>query len=245
MKKLIAILLVLACMLAMGACSLGNGAGNGVTPPDETPITPSSNDEVQKILDELSELIRTSTPSQSKVTTVTGTKDVSLESELTITMGELSGKEAALYVHEYEEFNDLGATEIKTVTRETKEYVEGMGLRIDGGVWEDQPNFVRRLTPYRMNLDAEILQSVRTNEDNTVVSFIVPLESASDVFNNFDAKTIASMTSDIAVRIETDGSSVTAMNITYDMKSVTNMENPTVEIKAHYSYDLQSITLLK
>ena len=241
MKKLIAILLVVACMLAMGACG---GTGNGVT--DETPITPSSTTEAQKVLDALADLIRTSTPTQSKVNTVTGTADVNLKSELTITMGQLSGKEAALYVHEYESFNDLGAKEAKTLTVETQECVEGMGIRVDGGNWEpDQSSFVRRLQPYRMSLDATVIKSLRTSEDETIVSFTVPAENAGDVFTNFDAKTIASMISDVSVRIETDGSSVTVIEISYNSKSVPNMENPKVEIKAEYSYDLQSITLLK
>lgn len=245
MKKLIAILLVAACMLAMVACG-GSGSGNGVTDPNETPVTPSSTADAQKVLDALAELIRTSIPTQSKVSTVTGTADINLKSELTITMGELSGKEAALYVHEYETFNDLGAKEAKTLTVETQEYVENMGLRVNGGSWEsNQPNFVRRLQPYRMSLDAEVIKSLRTNEDETIVSFVVPRENTGDVFTNFDEKTIASMISDVSVRIETDGSSVTAIEIVYNSKSVPNMSNPKVEIKAEYSYDLQSITLLK
>ncbi len=239
MKKLIAILLVVACMLAMVAC------GGNVTSPGETPITPSST-EAQEILDALAELIRTSSPTQSKVSTVTGTADVNLKSELTITMGELSGKEAALYVHEYETFNELGAKDAKTLTVETQEYVEGMGIRVDGGKWEpDQSSFVRRLQPYRMSLDAEVIKSLRTNEDETIVSFVVPMENVGDVFTNFDSQTLASMISDVTVRIETDGSSVTVMEIIYNSKSIPNMENPKVEIKAEYSYDLQSITLLK
>ena len=239
MKKLIAILLALACTLALFACSAPPVGGDGE-------LNPPADAEVQDILDALSELIRTSTPTQSKVTTVTGNADINLKSDLTITMGELSGKTAALYVHEYESLNDVGATAAKTKVVETKEYVDGMGLRIDGGLWEvDQPSFVRRLTPYRMNLDGTLIKSVRASDDGMIVSFTVPMDNASDVFTSFDAKTIASMTSDISVRIETDGSSVTTMSIVYETKSVTNMANPTVEIKAQYSYDLQSITLLK
>ena len=239
MKKLIAILLALACMLAVCACSAPPAGGNeGLNPPADA--------EVQDVLDALSELIRTSTPTQSKVSTLTGNADINLKSDLTITMGELSGKTAALYVHEYETLNDVGATEAKTKVVETKEYVDGMGLRIDGGLWEtDQPSFVRRLTPYRMNLDGTLIKSVRTSDDGMIITFTVPMDNASDVFTSFDAKTIASMTSDISVRIETDGSAVTCMEIAYDTKGVTNMTNSKVEIKAQYSYDLQSITLIK
>lgn len=239
MKKLIAILLALVCMLSVCACSAPPAGGNG-------DLTPPADAELQEVLDALSELIRTSTPTQSKVATLTGNADINLKSDLTITMGELSGKTAALYVHEYETLNDVGATEAKTKVVETKEYVDGMGLRIDGGLWEvDQPSFVRRLTPYRMNLDGTLIKSVRTSDDGMIIAFTVPMDNASDVFTSFDAKTIASMTSDISVRIETDGSAVTCMEIVYDTKGVTNMTNPKVEIKAQYSYDLQSITLLK
>ena len=240
MKKLIAILLALACMFAVCACSTPPAGGT------DKPLTPPADTEVQDILDALSELIRISTPTQSQVSTVTGNADINLKSDLTITMGELSGKTAALYVHEYETLNDIGSTTAKELHKETKEYVDGMGLRIDGGIWEtEESSFVRRITPYRMNLDSTAIKSLLVSEDGLVVSFIVPLENAADVFSSFDAKAIASMTSDISVRIETDGSSVTYMGIEYATKSVTNMTNPVVTIKAQYSYDLQSITLLK
>ena len=102
MKKLIAILLVLACMSTVTACS-------GVVPPVTIPTTPpSTSTSTQEALDALDTLIRTSTPTQSKVVTFTGSADIHLKSELTITMGELSGKTAALYVHDYEYLNDVG-----------------------------------------------------------------------------------------------------------------------------------------
>ena len=241
MKKLIAILLVLACMLVMGACSLP------VNPPANTPTTnPPAASETQDILDALDDLIRTSAPTQSKVVTLTGSKYINLKSELTITMGELSGKEAALYVHEYESLNDVGDTAAITRARETKEYVEGMGLRVDGGFWEtEQPSFVRRLMPYRMSLEAKYIKSLSVNADKTEFSFIIPMDNASDVLTNFDAKTIASINSDISVNIKTDGSAVTFIGIVYNTKNVSGLESPKVEVKAEYSYDLQSITLLK
>ncbi len=238
MKKLIAILLVLACVLAMGACSVPPIGGNPPAPPVSS--------DTQDVLDAFSESIRTSAPTQSKVTTFTGNADINLKSELTITMGELSGKTAALYVHDYESLNDVGAEVAINRTVETQEYVEGMGLRIDGGVWEaDQSSFVRRLTPYRMNLDGELIKSFSADDSGTKISFVIPLENAYDVLTGFDAKTIASMTSDISVEIETDGSSVIFIGIVYTTKSVPNLQSPKVEIKAQYSYDLQSITLLK
>ena len=242
MKKLIAILLVLASMLVMGACSFP------VNPPAVNPpaVNPPAASGTQDALDALDDLIRTSSPTQSKVSTLTGSKDINLKSELTITMGELSGKEAALYVHEYESLNDVGGDVAVTRTVETQEYVEGMGLRVDGGVWEaDQPSFVRRLMPYRMSLDANYIKSLVMNEDKTEFSFVIPVDYASDVLTNFDAKTIASINSDISVVIKTDGSSVTFIGLVYSTKSVNNLESPKVEVKAEYSYDLQSITLLK
>ena len=242
MKKLIAILLALACMFAVCACSTPPAGGNNNNPS----LKPPADTSAQEILDALSELIRTSTPTQSQVSTVTGNADINLKSDLTITMGELSGKTAALYVHEYETLNDIGSDVAKSLIVETKEYVDGMGLRIDGGIWEtEESSFVRRITPYRMNLDNTLIKSLLVSEDGLVVSFIVPMDNAADVFTSFDAKAIASMTSDISVRIETDGSSVTYMGIEYATKSVTNMANPVVTIKAQYSYDLQRITLLK
>jgi hypothetical protein len=121
-----------------------------------------------------------------------------------------------------------------------------MGLRIDGGIWEtEQPSFVRRLMPYRMSLDAKYIKSLSMNEDKTAFSFIIPMDNASDVLTNFDAKTIASINSDISVEIKTDGSSVTFIGLVYSTKTINNLESPKVEVKAEYSYDLQSITLLK
>ncbi len=242
MKKLIAILLVLACMFALAAC----GGGTSNTP--GTSLTPPAANETQDILDALSDLIRTSVPTQSKVNTVTGTADINLKSETVITMGELSGKEAALYVHEEEVLNDLGATEAKSLVVETMEFVDGMGLRVNaasGGVWEpDGASFVRRITPYRMELDATLIKSLLVNEDRTEFSFVIPLDNASDVLTGIDSKTTTSMLSDISVTIKTDGSAVTYMELNYSTKNVSHFENPTVKVVAEYSYDLQSITLL-
>lgn len=242
MKKLIAILLVLASMLVMGACSFP------VNPPVNNPPAnnPPAASDAQAALDALVELIIASAPTQSKVSTLTGSKDINLKSELTITMGELSGKEAALYVHEYESLNDVGGDVAITRTVETQEYVKGMGLRIDGGIWEtEQPSFVKKLMPYRMNLETKYIKSLSMNEDKTEFSFIIPMDNASDVLTRFDAKTIASINSDISVEIKTDGSSVTFIGLVYSTKTINNLESPKVEVKAEYSYDLQSITLLK
>ena len=242
MKKLIAILLVLACMFALAAC----GGGSSNTP--VTPLTPPAANETQDILDALADLIKTSVPTQSKVNTVTGTADVNLKSETVITMGEISGKEAALYVHEEEVFNDLGALEAKSLVVETMEFVDGMGLRVNaakGGAWEpDGASFVRRIMPYRMELDATMIKSLLVNESRTEFSFVIPQENASDVLTGIDSKTIASMLSDISVTIKTDGTAVTYMELNYTTKSAPHFENPTIKVVAEYSYDLQSITLL-
>ncbi len=242
MKKLIAILLVAACMLVMASCSMGGGVG-GIQ-------LPVSNAETQKTLDALTELIRKSSPSKSEVDTIVGNADISLSSKETTVKGEVSGKEASLWVREYESLNDLGAESVaKALVTEREEYVEGMGVRVDGGAWEDLPNPIRQIRPYRINLDASLIQGFSVNEDKTSYSFAVPFKNVSAVLTGMDKDAIASITSDVSVVIETDGAAVTRISLIYDMKSipldtVTKMENCKVKIDAIYSYDLQSITLI-
>lgn len=240
MKKLVAILLAFVCIFSLAACG---APGNG----DDPSMAPSSNEEAEQILSALSEQILKSSPNKTVVTSVTGTKDIKLLSELTAVKGELSGKEAALYVSETEVLNDIGAHEAKDVIRETKEYVDGMGLRVDGGDWDRNADntVVRKIQPYRMNLDATLIKGLLTNEDKTVYIFTVARENVAEVFNRFEASAIASINSDVSVRIETDGAAVTLIQLNYNTKGVAKLENPTVEVKAVYDYSLQSISLLK
>jgi hypothetical protein len=239
MKKLIAILLVAASMLVMASCSMGGG---------EQP--PVSNTETQKTLDALTELIRKSSPTKSEVTTVVGNADISLNSKETAVRGEVSGKEASLWAREYETLNDLGAeSAAKTLVTEREEYVEGMGVRVDGGRWEDLPNPIRQIRPYRINLDASLIQGFSVNEDKTAFSFAVPFKNVAAVLTGMDKSAVASITTDVSVVIETDGAAVTRISLSYDMKSITldansKMENCKVTLDAIYSYDLQSITLI-
>ena len=241
MKKLIAILLALACVFSLAACSVG---GNG-----DLDQTPANESEEQALLDALSELIRTSEPNKSTVTTETGTKDIVLYSEMITQKGMLGDKEASLYTYEYETLNDLGDKNLKTVHFESKEYVNdpNLGLRVDGGTWESNAsNFVRKIQPYRMTLDAAYIKDLRTDKEETKFSFSVPQDYVSDIFTNFDAKTLATINSDVSVYIETDGASVLSIQIEYAMKSnVAQLKNPTVKIVATYDYHIQPITLLK
>ncbi len=239
MKKLVAILLALACMFSIVAC--------GGTGGDDPTISPETSSEAQKILDAFSELIRTSDPNKSYVTTETGNDYINLFSSQMTQKGELSGKEAAISVYEEYQLNEVGAYEAQTKIVETKEYVEGMGLRVNGGSWDASQldNFVRKIQPYRINLDATLIKGLLTNKEQTVITFVVAKENVSDVFDKFDASVLSSINSDVTVRIESDGACVTLMELTYTSKSVAHLENPLVKVTAEYDYSLQGITLLK
>ena len=241
MKKLIAILLVFACMFAMASCSLGEGSGNDPASPG------SSAAATQKILDVLADQIRKSKPTKSVVTTVTGNNDVNLTSTETVVIGEVSGKEASLYEYEKEQFVDLGtSTTAKEVTKETREYVEGSGLRVNGGKWEKKSNPYQNIIPYRMNLNASMIQGFHVKEDKLSYEFAIPQKNIATVLAGLD---VSSIITDVSVLIETDGAAVTRIRLSYDMRNIalganTQFENSKVVIDARYSYDLQSITLI-
>ena len=241
MKKLIAILLVIACMLVMASCDMGGG---------EQPV---DNTETQKVLDTLSEQIKKSAPSKSVVETVVGNALISLSSTETVVKGEVSGLDASLWERQYEALNDLGAdSAVKKLVTEREEYVEGMGIRTNGGVWEDFPNPIRQIRPYRINLDAALIQGFsagETDEGSPSYEFVVPNKNIAAVLTGMDADALASITSDVSVVIETDGVNVTRISLTYDMKSVAlngdnKLEDCKATLDAVYSYDLQSITLI-
>ena len=241
MKKLIAILLVIACMLVMASCDMGGG---------EQPV---DNTETQKVLDTLSEQIKKSAPSKSVVDTVVGNELISLSSTETVVKGEVSGLDASLWERQYEALNDLGAdSAVKKLVTEREEYVEGMGIRTNGGVWEDFPNPIRQIRPYRINLDAALIQGFsagETDEGSPSYEFVVPNKNIAAVLTGMDADALASITSDVSVVIETDGVNVTRISLTYDMKSVAlngdnKLEDCKATLDAVYSYDLQSITLI-
>ena len=242
MKKLIAILLVIACMLVMASCDMGGG---------EQPV---DNTETQKVLDTLSEQIKKSAPSKSVVETVVGNELISLSSTETVVKGEVSGKDASLWERQYEALNDLGAdSAVKKLVTEREEYVEGMGIRTNGGVWEDFPNPIRQIRPYRINLDAALIQGFsaeETGEESYSYEFVVPNKNIAAVLTGMDADALASITSDVSVVIETAAGNVTRISLTYDMKSVAlngdnKLEDCKATLDAVYSYGLQSITIEK
>lgn len=240
MKKLIAILLVLACMLAIASC----GANGGTTPPagdGGNTEQPSTDAEAQKILDDLTTMIRDSRPTKSVTTTRTGSDDVHLDSEIIIVKGELSGKEAGTYKKTYETFNEVGAKDAKTVTVETKEYLEGKGVRENRGDWVDMDSFLKRIQPYRPNLDTAFIEGFSYNKDKTTFEFVILNENLSYVLTNMD---VSNIVNDVTVVIETDGAAVTRIALNYDMRTVANMEKPHVTVEALYSYNLESVELI-
>jgi len=171
----------------------------------------------------------------------------------TVVKGEVSGKEASLWEREYEALNDLGAdSAVKKLVTEREEYVEGMGVRTNGGVWEDFPNPIRQIRPYRINLDAALIQGFyagETDKGSPSYSFVVLNKNIAAVLTGMDADALASITSDVSVVIETDSVNVTRISLTYDMKSVAlngdnKLEDCKATLDAVYSYDLQSITLI-
>ena len=238
MKKLISILLVLACMLVMASCDMGGG---GTQPPAET----------QGVLDVLAQKIKDSSPAKSVVTTEVGNADISLTSKETTQKGTLiDGSDASVWEREYETLNDLGAgTDVKKIVTEKEEFVAGM-IRTNGGKWESYPtNPVRQIRPYRINLDASLIRDLAVTENETVYAFVIPQANVASVLTDMDADAIAAIQSDVSVVIEVKNAGmVTGISFSYKMKNVsvdasTTLENCNVTLVAEYSYDLPILSI--
>lgn len=221
MKKILMIVLVIACAISLFACG------------EESELTP---------VESINAMYAVSCPTKIETTTVQVINGVTFNGLDTLVAGKVDGKEAVVYTYSYEELQDVeaGADEpIKTVSG-TVEYLEGKGTRNNGGAWNaDGASFAPTPGSVALTISEELIANM-VKEENTF-TFDVAAANTAAVLGEENA-----VNADVHVVVTTNGAVVTGVTISYTI-AATDAGDPeiSVNIATVYSYDLQAVTLTK
>lgn len=223
MKKIVALLVILAtCLFAVTAC----GGANEV--------------------DTVGAMFEASKPTRTQITYTQTFGETVLEGVYELVRGTVNGKEAGIYTAEYDELTSVeegGATEVvlpDIVTRTEKlEYLEGKGVRENGGKWDAQAeNFISEVGPMSLKLNSDLVKNF-TYEGHTLRCAVAAKNTAEvlGLEENLDV--------DVTITVVDDGASVTDINISYTIPADAEAQVPetTVTIVAKYTYDLEKIVI--
>lgn len=224
MKKILALILVLTCGFAMFSC-------------DESGDTMNKVDKIFKAVAPTKIVTETTEVFDGKLT---------LTSTSTLKSGKVDGFAAATYEYTKQTLRTVeegaGDTELLpwVETSGLLEYHDDKGLRTDGGKWDiDGENFAPAAGEMGPKFSAKNVKDIKEDKENNTITFTVPAGKAALVFGE-DAAPAA----DVFVTITHDGSAVTSVILSYEIKA-DKKDHPDVEvtIKVLYSYEAEQITI--
>lgn len=264
MKKIIALILALCCVFLMISCGETTPPVDGTTPPAGDGTTPPAGDGTTPPVDETTagieafkKLYSMSEPTKVVTTQVTDLGSVTLKGGSTLVTGALNdGRTATVYTYSYEVLQSVqeGAGDVITPIMGTpisgsREYVEGMGERYDGGEWDEEGfNFAPRAGFFGINLDASKLVNCTYASSGELqsLSFSVKAENVAAVFG----ESASQILSDVDVVITANSAVVTGISISYYEILIPEDEDlaypeASVTISTVYSYSIEKVTLTK
>lgn len=231
MKKIIALLLALSCALCCVALISCGDAGD----------TPNPDDKPQKTdLERVMEMYQNSHPTKATFETYQTIGSRTLSSSGTYVTGKIDGKAATVYTYSYQELGAVESDAKDVVVTQTgsREYMEGLGVRENGGDWDSEGTDFAPET-LALQLTAENVGEY-TFEDN-VFTFVLAAEYAGAVLGEYVSDC------EVQVSIRVDGAVVTGISLFYTLPSVDGSisDSMDVSIVATYTYDLETPTLSK
>ena len=238
MKKLIALLLILACAFSLAACKKDDGDDN-----NQTNTNNVSNDVFTKVTSMLS----TSRPTKIVGSTVIVSGDTTLDGYYTLIMGKIDGKAAATYDYNYERLisvEESGSldyvTKPEVVETVYKEYLEGYGVRVDGGAWDaSAKSFAPAGSPFSLTVNADLIAEASYDEATKTLTCKVAKDKTSEVLGQAEDLPV-----DITLTIVDDGASINAVFITYTIPAAgKDTDAIEVTIKTFYTYRLEIINI--
>lgn len=242
MKKIIAMILALACVFAVSSCG------------DEP--------EVQKTPEELAieatlGCYEASVPTrvQTNVERVYGENYYVLKGEYILETGKTAdGLVITVQTYEQDKLRlvEEGADDVvlDPIYTETgsEEFLEGKGRRTDGKKWVDGANFAPSAGSIALNLPLDKLTEITYTEAkySNVLSFTVPEDNAAEIFGaDKKGNCILDVESDVKVTITNNGAVVTGVTIEYTVEEDDDFPGQTVVIDTVYGYEIQAPALVK
>ena len=243
MKKILALILALCCVLSMASCNLFGGDGDGGA---------KNKDGVEEFV----KLYSVSAPTKVVMKKSTTLGGVTFTGGYTLLTGSINdGKTATVMTYRYELLQGVkkGAGDvIVPITGDpvegSREYLEGKGERFDGGQWDKTgTNFAPKPGSIAINLDKAKLKDCVYSENGELktLSFTVAAADTASVFGSEYG-----ITSDATVVITANVALVTGITISYTEAIESeddDIEYPvaSVTISVVYSYGIEEITLVK
>ncbi len=236
MKKILAIIIIVASVFAFAAC---DGETDNV-------------DGVAKFV----AMYKSSAPTKVVTTQVVSVGSVSFGGSSTLVTGVTkSGLTATVQTYKYDTIQTIengGGDVVIPITGEpiegSREYLEGKGERVDGKKWKaDGHNFAPTPGSIAINLSEANITNVSYSVSGKSHSlmFTVPADKAVAVFGvDYGVK------SDITVILSGNGAEVTGITVTYSMDIVSDDEDivfpdADVTISTTYTYVLEQVDIEK
>lgn len=230
MKRFLAWLLLLSCVFALSACSIGNGSTSA-----------------SGAISSVSKMYRNSAPTKTVVTSEQKFGDLTLRGEQTLVKGQIyyegEWREAAVYEWKEEKRAKI-EEEIGPVKTETGslEFVDGLGVRRNKGRnWSAGADFSPSIGQMALTLDTSSLTDISYNEGTKTLTFTVKPANLTKVFG---ADT--ELAEEVLVTIVNDGAVVTDVILNYSEAGTEELPNgKQITIHTVYTYDNEVVELLK
>ena len=234
MKKIIAIVLVLCCMLSAVSCNK------------------KKNDEN---LEKFDDMFASSAPTRAEtVVTQKFNNGIELKSVIVLTTGTVDGKIATTLESEVQTLSKIDASTLNyiTTTKTTNWYYEGLGTSTDKGKnWKaDGTDFAPKSGTLAMNLLEEYMDSITYSSDETSEKIVIKVsaENSAKVLQNFIGE--EEFNYDVTITVVSAGERITSVLIEYvvdehmigDESNLVEISDVVTTIKVDYSYDIQAVT---
>lgn len=239
MKKIICLLLVLACSFAMFAC----GKEEELTGAQKT---------AQFYENSLpTKVVTTSTQS---IINDSGVAVQTLNGKYELVTGTIAGKLATVQTYEQDYIREVAeganAVVVGPIGTETGslEYLEGYGRRTNGGSWDPNGlNFGPTAGSIAINLDDSLLQNAKYTEGedgiNTLTFTVLNANIAAVFGADSDDVALLTASSDVEVTITNNGAFIQSITISYSIAGTRYYPERQITMITEYEYDVQNVEL--
>ena len=242
MKKILALLLVICCMLSIVSCDSKDGKN------DDNSATNTNNGDV---LAKFSKMLAESVPGSSEVVVTHNINESIIENNFSIVTGNIGGKKAAVYSSSVSTLGDVDDRVLSLF--QTKEeliwYVEDVGTSNDQGWdWDSSgKDFSPKAGSLSIDLATECVSSYDYKQDGAIETLTLNMtkDNATQALKNFlDSK--QKIAYDVKVVVTAAAGRISSIVISYEIPEYeVTFESQDgdgfwisgdIEIKANYSY---------
>ena len=237
MKRIFALLLLIACVFSIVSC-------NKTTDEDNTPA------DIKLFTD----MLATSAPTKSVVTVTQSLGKTNFVSTYTLTTGKVGDADASILSSNVQQLIDLAETKYSYIESKKSEtwYLEGKGISVNGGKkWDETgTNFAPVAGSLKLDLSEGNYTSYEYDAEKSTIEFEIPWEKTEAVLANYLYEG-QYYEYDTKLTLVAAGGRIVKIVIKYSIpeESIGDFENSVdvgeidVVIEATYSYGLQEISM--